>query len=86
MGSRYPEGSENLHLFENLADAGSKPALVLGPSVMISHDELVARADEVGKSLPPRSLVFCLASNTPESVIGYVGLQRANYHLRPLIR
>lgn len=68
-----------MQLFGSLGSHGSSPALVLGPSASISYQELVAQADDVAKPLTPRSLVFCLTSNTPESVFGYVGFLRAGH-------
>ena len=68
-----------MQLFGNLASFGSNPALLTGPAYTVSYSELAAQADEVASLLTSRSLVFCLASNTPESVIGYVGLQRAGH-------
>ena len=68
-----------MRLFENLAGFGSNPALLVGQAATISYTELTTQADEIAAAVDHRSLVFCLASNSSESVIGYVGLQRAGH-------
>lgn len=68
-----------VRMFGALERFGNAPALIEDGSGELSYSELVREADGVCSAVPPRSLVFCLCSNTAESVVGYVGLQRAGH-------
>ena len=68
-----------MRLFDHLEQFGDSPALIEEGAGTLSYLDLAARADEIGAVPPERSIAFCLCSNTTESVVGYVGLQRAGH-------
>lgn len=55
---------------------GDKAAFITERDGEISYREFVNFADRIGKSVDPRSLIFCLCANELESVAGYVGFIR----------
>lgn len=60
----------------HLGRYGERPALVVEDDSAVSYRELARLQDEVARGLKPRSLVFCLCSNTLESVAGYLACLR----------
>lgn len=51
--------------------------------ISVSYAALKVRSDEFAAQMPERSLVFILASNTFDSLVGYVGC--LNHHIVPLM-
>ena len=66
-------------LFEGIEKFGDQIALLETDRDEISFRSLTSISDKVASQIDQRSLVFCLTSNTVESVIGYVGFQRAGH-------
>ena len=68
-----------MRLFQNLAVHGDAPALVDEDGNTISHRELDRAASRLSGAVGARSLVFCVCTNTVESITGYVSLTRAGH-------
>jgi acyl-coenzyme A synthetase/AMP-(fatty) acid ligase len=66
-----------MNFFKTLDKFGPNVALYTEGVGAVSYGELLKQADEVGRSIPNRSLVFILCGNNIESVEGYVGVERA---------
>ena len=62
--------------FDSLDRFGPSAALVLEADEAVSYGELLNSADEIGKAVDSRRVVFCICSNNIESVAGYLGLLR----------
>lgn len=63
--------------FDDLGRFGEAPALVAEDGASLSYASLADRADAFGQAIRRRGLVFLLARNCPESVIGYLGCLRS---------
>lgn len=66
-------------LFDSLEKFGDQVSLLETDRDVITFRSLASKADQIASQIKSRSLIFCLASNTLESVIGYVGFQRAGH-------
>ncbi|MCI8455401.1 MAG: AMP-binding protein [Lachnospiraceae bacterium] len=62
--------------YKEIEKYGDASALITEKGTVISYQELVARADQIGKAAGQRCLVFSICKNVEESVIGYVGFLR----------
>lgn len=68
-----------MRLFDALDLHGDNPALIDANGQVITYQELVEIADSLVRPIGQRQLIFCLCSNSVESIVGYVGLQRAGH-------
>lgn len=68
-----------MSLFASLETFGERVSLLETDKDSVTFRSLALQADHVASHIKNRSLIFCLASNTIESVIGYVGFQRAGH-------
>ena len=66
-------------LFDGLSRHESSVALIDTTLGEWTYQQLQAMADSVAAHIDGRSLVLCLCSNHAESIIGYVGFQRAQH-------
>lgn len=66
-------------LFDSLEKFGDQISLLETGRDAFTFRSLVSNADNIASHLQKRSLIFCLASSTVESVVGYVGFQRAGH-------
>jgi long-chain acyl-CoA synthetase len=57
---------------EKLAPYSKNVALVTECGKKYSYEEILTAADLISKDIEKRSLVFCLAQNSPGSIIGYL--------------
>jgi long-chain acyl-CoA synthetase len=62
--------------YDEIGQLGQTTAFVLENGETVSYASLASEADAFGARLSGRELVFILASNTIESVIGYLGCLR----------
>lgn len=62
--------------FNSIAEYGTSPALITEEGETITYNELDGFANEISSTVDGRQLVFCIVSNTIESVIGYLGFLR----------
>ena len=49
----------------------------------ISYSEMIISADSLTSDISPRSLVFLVCENCPESITAYIGFLRKRTHLIP---
>ena len=65
-----------MSIFNELEKYASNIAVITEQSKQISYKDLLDAADNIGKHLRKRSLVFVVCKNCFESVAGYVGFMR----------
>lgn len=63
--------------FNNLEKYSANIAAITEQSEQVSYKDLLDAADNIGKHLHKRSLVFVICKSCFESIVGYVGLIRA---------
>jgi acyl-CoA synthetase (AMP-forming)/AMP-acid ligase II len=66
-------------LFENFSKFGSQVALMEDGLEPLTYEDLANQSLVFSSHLFQRSLIFCLCSNTIESVVGYVGTIRPQH-------
>ncbi len=67
-----------MNLFHELETHASHTALITERSERIGYGDLLGAADELGRKIAPRRLVFVLGRNNFESIAGYLGFARAD--------
>ena len=66
-----------INFFDDLSKYGDSIALITQDSKFISYRMLSVAADDLGKHFDGRCLIFILARNDLESVVGYLGALRS---------
>lgn len=65
-----------MSFYDEIGQFGQATAFVLENGETLSYASVATDADAFGSHIPGRELVFILASNTVESVVGYLGCLR----------
>lgn len=66
-----------MNYFDDMGCWGAAPALICGNGAVLSYSSVAASADTFAGCVPARGLVFLLAGNCCEAVLGYFGCLRA---------
>ena len=66
-----------MNFYDDIEKYGSNIAIITEQSEQISYKDLLDVADNVGKQIKKRCLVFAVCKNCFESVAGYIGFLRA---------
>ncbi len=66
-----------MNFYNGLKKYSRNIAIVTEESKQISYKDLLDAADNIGKQIKKRSLVFAVCGNSFESVAGYIGFMRA---------
>lgn len=66
-----------MNFYDDIDGFGTAPAIIADNGEQTSYTGFLRIADDIGRSLPARCLVFCLCDNNLESLAAYVGLLRA---------
>lgn len=62
--------------WDTLEQYGERTALITQDGDVVSYQELLRRADEIGQAVGNRCLVFLMCRNCVDSVAGYIGFLR----------
>jgi len=66
-----------MNFYDDLEKYSSKIAIITEQAEQISYQDLLIAADDIGKYIKKRLLVFVVCKNCFESVAGYIGFLRA---------
>lgn len=66
-----------MNIFNDLNKYSANTAVVTEQVKEISYKDLLADADDIGRQIKKRSLIFVVCKNCYESIAGYLGLLRA---------
>lgn len=66
-----------MNFYDDLEKYSRNIAIITEESKQISYKDLLDAADNIGKQIKKRSLVFAVCKNCFESVAGYIGFMRA---------
>ncbi|MFA6409750.1 MAG: AMP-binding protein, partial [Gammaproteobacteria bacterium] len=67
-----------MNFYDEFARYSSDTTIVTEGYQQLSYKDLWVAADNISKHIKKRCLIFLLAENSFESIVGYVGLLRAN--------
>ena len=67
----------DIGFYDDLGKYSSNIALITEQSEQVSYKELLGAADNIGKQIKKRCLVFAICKNSFESVAGYIGFMRS---------
>lgn len=65
-----------MDFFDSIGSYGPSTALMTEEGQVVSYNDLISAADEIGETIDDRCIVFCVCSNDFESLAGYIGLLR----------
>ena len=65
-----------MNFYEDLEKYYRNTAIITETSEQLSYKELLDAADNIGKQIKKRCLVFLVCKNCLESVVGYLGFMR----------
>ncbi len=66
-----------MNYYDDIDKYKDKLAIITSSGKKITYQKLIQKADEIGKFLENRDLVFAICQNSFESVAGYIGALRA---------
>lgn len=65
-----------MDFFDSLSVYSARTAVITEDGVGVTYAELIENADNIAIDIPPRSLVFLVCENCPESIAAYIGFLR----------
>ena len=65
-------------LFDNLEKFKDRTALIDSDDIEYSYKDILEESDNIGSQIEKKSLVLIIASNSVDSIMGYISFIRSN--------